>query len=317
MHFRFKPRRNPGSQSQHRSVNRTAVAPALNDAGDVAFHAGLEQAPDLTGVWVCPPGDLQLVTLSGDDAPGAPGRTFTGFNRLRVNEVGEVAFFALIDQSQPFNNGFWAGAPGALTAIVIGGELAPGADPRTFGRLSPSGSPSSAFDPVINNLGEVVITGFLDPSDTSNDEGIWSGIPGSITLVARKGDVAPDTAETFLFTRNPDLNDHGEFVFFGSLDTDPVSGGLWFGTLSSVSAVAIEGDSAPSVPGRTFSLFGTQPYLNDAGEIAFRAFLDPSDISNDQGIWGGTPGNLTSCSLPSEMWIKLGMLPRTSPGSRG
>ena len=26
MHFRFKPRRNPGSQSQHRSVNRTAVA---------------------------------------------------------------------------------------------------------------------------------------------------------------------------------------------------------------------------------------------------------------------------------------------------
>ena len=25
MHFRFKPRRNPGSQSQHRSVNRTAV----------------------------------------------------------------------------------------------------------------------------------------------------------------------------------------------------------------------------------------------------------------------------------------------------
>ena len=27
MHFRFKPRRNPGSQSQHRSVNRTAVTP--------------------------------------------------------------------------------------------------------------------------------------------------------------------------------------------------------------------------------------------------------------------------------------------------
>ena len=28
MHFRFKPRRNPGSQSQHRSVNRTAVLAA-------------------------------------------------------------------------------------------------------------------------------------------------------------------------------------------------------------------------------------------------------------------------------------------------
>ena len=30
MHFRFKPRRNPGSQSQHRSVNRTAVALSMN-----------------------------------------------------------------------------------------------------------------------------------------------------------------------------------------------------------------------------------------------------------------------------------------------
>ena len=29
MHFRFKPRRNPGSQSQHRSVNRTVVVSGL------------------------------------------------------------------------------------------------------------------------------------------------------------------------------------------------------------------------------------------------------------------------------------------------
>ena len=32
MHFRFKPRRNPGSQSQHRSVNRTAVNPNNSEA---------------------------------------------------------------------------------------------------------------------------------------------------------------------------------------------------------------------------------------------------------------------------------------------
>ena len=30
MHFRFKPRRNPGSQSQHRSVNRTAVVAIIS-----------------------------------------------------------------------------------------------------------------------------------------------------------------------------------------------------------------------------------------------------------------------------------------------
>ena len=32
MHFRFKPRRNPGSQSQHRSVNRTAVSAFIETA---------------------------------------------------------------------------------------------------------------------------------------------------------------------------------------------------------------------------------------------------------------------------------------------
>ena len=37
MHFRFKPRRNPGSQSQHRSVNRTAVISAVEAVDDVVL----------------------------------------------------------------------------------------------------------------------------------------------------------------------------------------------------------------------------------------------------------------------------------------
>ena len=35
MHFRFKPRRNPGSQSQHRSVNRTAVLKITKPGGSI------------------------------------------------------------------------------------------------------------------------------------------------------------------------------------------------------------------------------------------------------------------------------------------
>ena len=37
MHFRFKPRRNPGSQSQHRSVNRTAVTKDNNSTFSTAY----------------------------------------------------------------------------------------------------------------------------------------------------------------------------------------------------------------------------------------------------------------------------------------
>ncbi len=266
--------------------------PDLNDAGDVAFRTFLEQDPALNGVWVGPPGNLRLVALSGEEPPGAPGREFASFSRLSVNEEGEVVFQALLDKSQPFNNGIWAGAPGALAAVARGGELAPDAEPRTFSVFSQGRSPTTAFDPVINNFGEVVITGFLDASDTTNDEGIWAGLPGTISLVVRKGDLAPDTAEVFRATRNPDLNDNGEIVFRGTLETDPVTQGLWFGTLGAITALALEDDPAPGAPGRTFHTLGPQPYLNNAGKVAFRASLDHSDISNSLGIWGGTPGNL-------------------------
>ena len=37
MHFRFKPRRNLGSQSQHRSVNRTAVTEAMKHVEPMAY----------------------------------------------------------------------------------------------------------------------------------------------------------------------------------------------------------------------------------------------------------------------------------------
>ena len=43
MHFRFKPRRNPGSQSQHRSVNRTVVGIHLNFAVKLSNNVGPSQ----------------------------------------------------------------------------------------------------------------------------------------------------------------------------------------------------------------------------------------------------------------------------------
>ena len=44
MHFRFKPRRNPGSQSQHRSVNRTAVGHAFERLQDTGRSREIQNA---------------------------------------------------------------------------------------------------------------------------------------------------------------------------------------------------------------------------------------------------------------------------------
>ena len=49
MHFRFKPRRNPGSLSQHRSVNRTAVIVYINPFYGIDRYTQVSREPIVGG----------------------------------------------------------------------------------------------------------------------------------------------------------------------------------------------------------------------------------------------------------------------------
>ncbi|OQY98327.1 MAG: hypothetical protein B6D36_17655, partial [Planctomycetes bacterium UTPLA1] len=80
-----------------------------------------------------------------------------------------------------------AGGGLSFQAVALSGQSAPGAPGRFF---------SFYYPPAISNNGRVAFAGWLTGA-TSNDEGLWSGLPGSIQLVASEGSVAPGTTAAF------------------------------------------------------------------------------------------------------------------------
>src|SRR5687767_11764858 len=88
------------------------------------------------------------------------------------------------------NNGVvYAGAPGALNVVARTGEPAPGLPGVQF--VAPQ---FGGFGPrvSINNAGHVAFATAVGGAGvtTANDAAIFAGAPGSLGVVARKGDAA-------------------------------------------------------------------------------------------------------------------------------
>lgn len=182
----------------------TYVPPDINNAGQVAFAAGLTIAGSVdasndSGIWVVGPGRSELVAREGSPAPGTPaGVVFADFQnpvaiRPAMNGSDHVAFVApLMGAGVDMTNdqGLWSEGGGALELVAREGDPAPGLPAGVnFGTVVFQG---------INNLGEVAFDATLvGPSVTVgvNDRSIWKHTPGiGPVLIARSGDaieVAP------------------------------------------------------------------------------------------------------------------------------
>ena len=69
-----------------------------------------------------------------------------------------------------------------------------------------------------------------------------------------------------------------------------------------IETIALQGDVAPDVVGRTFRLVTGDPIgpdLNANGNVVFTAFLDPRGFP-DRGVWGGTPGDIGLIALEGD-----------------
>ncbi|HKQ48078.1 MAG TPA: choice-of-anchor tandem repeat NxxGxxAF-containing protein [Phycisphaerae bacterium] len=185
-----------------------------------------------------------------------------------------------------------AGGGLSFQAVSLSGQAAPGIPGRFF---------SYYYPPVISNSGRVAFAGWLT-GVTSNDQGLWSGLPGSIQLVAREGSAAPGT--TGVFTGNgwlfPWVNSSGIVAFSAALTGAGIDStnntGIWVGAPGAIAPAARAGNGAPGTPAGVVFSGGMQNWLmlNDAGQIVFRANLTGPgvDSSNDAGIWAGAPGAL-------------------------
>ena len=130
--------------------------------------------------------------------PGIPNGSFKTFGIPVENDLDHIAFQATVTGSGVFstggtanNSGIWAqSGTNGLGLIARTGSNAPGYD-----GITPVGTFAVLSDPVYSGSDAVAFLGTLVTGSTitaTNKTGIWATTSGTLALVARAGDFAPD-----------------------------------------------------------------------------------------------------------------------------
>lgn len=221
--------------------------------------------------------DLQVVVRSDDPAPGIPGATLrsssatgsSGLNStVRVSPFGRILFFAssIYDATNPAATPpasdtalFW-GPVGSYLPVAREGEEVPFYAPGSgilWGQVTTGWGGQYSH---INSTGVVLEQTPLTGNVTVNDDVItWTGMPGSLQIVSREGDIWPDgsvltveSGTTMSFTAL--LNEPGMVLhtvkFLTTTGTataaDDRALSIWVNGVENI--IAREGQQAPGLP---------------------------------------------------------------------
>lgn len=166
--------------ARHRSGSAALKITDLNDQGDVSFQAVLDgeklSQDNLGSVWKKSDGDLILVVLQGDLAPGTE-HTFTSVSGGLMNNAGQVVirgYYGSVEFDRSNRFGIWATSPqGELRLIVKEGDVinTRSSDNYVTRKIVESVSYAAALNSAnaataFNDLGELVVTlGFTDGTE--------------------------------------------------------------------------------------------------------------------------------------------------------
>jgi len=239
----------------------TFEAPAntsITPGGSIAALIRASSAPQ--GVYYISGKTASAMAYLGGSAPG--GGIFSDFYTPSANNSGEEAFFATT-QGGP-GEGIFLGYTGPTPTEAI--ALYTGAAPGGAGTFTGFNS-----DVTVTASGKVAFFGFTSGGQGG---GIYMGTTAGLSLIPKS------SAESTYF-----VNDSDEVLFQSN-------GGLYLGNTSASSLIVSTGATAPC--GGTF---GTISYaiLNDAGQVAFSAYIEGATVS--QGIFLWTPSGIKSIAL--------------------
>ena len=248
---------------------------------------------------------VETFVLTGNQAAGLPsGIRYTLLSNPLIDALGRIGFSSLVQGfgvTSANDSGLWFGSESDLTLIAREGDAPPGiSDPgvkynflERFSAIAPTGQ--VAF--------QATLTGPSVAGD--NDVGIWAGMPGSVTVVAREGDTPPGISGDVTYDEpNPPLiNSSGTVaytaaVFGGGVNLDNDSG-FWAGPPTAPALIVREGSPAPGAGvGVTYgdtTLLPLRSSINASGRIAFITELRGTNLTdqNDTAIYVGQPGAFT------------------------
>lgn len=218
---------------------------------------------------------LHSLLLSGSQAPGAPaGVNFSSFDVATINRHGQISFWAELSNGRA---GIWSNSTGALEALAIEGNPAPGTPARVYSTILPAG---------IGENGHTAFTSLL--TGGTSQVGAFVGMAGSVQNVARTNGTVPGYPAEFRFTSvswpteiqggfsSPAISPAGAIAFFGgtSYSGEELRHGIWTNRSGMLAPVLESGQPAPDYPagsiiGRVGDGSSTfEPAINGHGHVA-------------------------------------------------
>jgi hypothetical protein len=234
--------------------------PALNDSDKVAFGAAVAGAHATEGVFVASEGSLQVIALSGTDAPGIPTGTFLEFDSPAINNRDEVAFVATVRRGRETLQALYLYSNGKLRKLVAEGDPTPRGG--TFDKFGV---------PAINNKGVIAFPAALDHAAVLG--GIFVAGTRDLRLLLSVGELESSGAMLVRFSERVAINDEdnialGAHLRLGNDNKEAVL----LVTPNGLTEIAAVGNSAPG--GGTFSAFGPWPSLGSGDMVIFMAGVE-------------------------------------------
>jgi hypothetical protein len=228
---------------------------------------------------------FSTVALTGMQAPGESlGTTFGSLDLAppSLSPTGQIVFAAqLSGASDTF--GLWTGSmPSNLAVVALQGQQAPGTDPGVtfaYGDLSPA----------INGSGMIAAAAVLTGPGVSstNDEGIWAGMPGAANLVVREGTLTHFPARygsimDLYSTFSPVVAPSGQVAWVSALQDlsgNPTNEeGIFVATGTTVKTYASTHSSSLN-----FTSFGSPGVVTFATNQIVTIFSATQDVNDGQG----------------------------------
>lgn len=245
---------------------------SLNPRGKVAFlgsaMGGVPQAIYLTGR-----AGLKKVVAVNDDVPG--GGVFREISQVVLNNADAVAFAARVEHGEAPRALFLA-AGGVLEKVVGAGDT-----------TSVGGRFGEFINLSFNGQGDMAFEGRMFGGKVPS--GIFVSSRSGVRKMAAVGDSSP-VGGTFKDLALPLLNDHGDVLFWASLEGAKVPAGLFLVSDGVIKKVAARGDPLPG--GGQLSFIGLTYSFNRSGIAAFEAAI--TGVEASAGIFLAQGGMVTS-----------------------
>ena len=250
---------------------------SLNGPGDIGFAAGLSGGTASSGGFVVHPDGGVDAVLDTDTPPTLPGEAFEWVGPPCLNDSGEFAFAASL-LGGPSDYGWFAKRASGLEMLARSDEPVPGLVDTFwydgfYGRVC-----------MLSN-GDALLSAGLWRTNGEGSGVFIIGATGVDIVVTDEDPIPIAGSPTFAHVgREANANSSGDTVFYG-VGVNAMNRGVFARAGGDLVALAVEGETAPFDPSRTYSFSGfTYPRINEAGQVAFAMSLDGGP-TGQQGVF--------------------------------